>query len=124
MHWFILKSRKFLPMNHIRKTPQINIDAHKELKTEYLNKSKTGANQAIGYFALSGVSLYYFIAHSPLEYLSCIFPMASGISIMAGHSGIQIMNEYNDKANQIQTQINNKSFLTNNTKTTPESNHK
>ena len=90
----------------------------------YLDRSKKACHEAIGYFSLSGFSFYYFIFHSPPELLSLIFPIISGGFFTIGQLYTDEIRENYDKANNIQKQIDNKSFLTNNTKTTQESTHK
>jgi len=98
---------------------QMDIDVHKELKNEYLEKSYKFRNKSIRYFALSFTNFYLFCCTIP-EVSSIIFATLSGGFIALGKYNIEEMNSYYDKANQIK----NKSFLTNNTKTSQDSNHK
>jgi len=91
-----------------------------EVKKMYVEKYKRARHEAIGYFSLSGFSFYYFIFHSPPEFLSLIFPIISGGFFTVGQLYIDEIRENYDKASEIQKQLENKSFLTNNTKTTQE----
>jgi hypothetical protein len=93
--------------------------SNEEFIKMYLDRSKRAGHEAIGYFSLSGFSFYYFIFHSPPEFLSLIFPIISGGFFTVGQLYIDEIRENYDKAKSLQKQIENKSFLTNNTKTTP-----
>lgn len=99
-------------------------ETNEEVKKMYVEKSKRAGHEAIGYFALTGISIYYYIFHSPPEVLSLIFPIISGGFLTVGQVYTQEKREYYDKAKSLQKEIDNKSFLTNNTKTSQESNHK
>ena len=100
-------------------TNHIDIDVREELKKEYLDKCNKLRNASVGYFALSFTNFYFFYCSIP-ELYSIIFATLSGGFIRMGYYYIEERNYYYDKTKQVE----NKSFLTNNTKTSQESNHK